>query len=215
LSFETIAARLRTAGVTSRELAEMLDRSLEAEDPVRVSRVLATMFWFPSLEAVPRLCSMLVGGVGWHLPEDVAELLGEAGDPSAVEALVHVLDHPPADDFDGFLGEKVVAALAKFSDQRAVEAIERAAGSSQPRVWQATIPHAIATRSPKLLISLGRRVANEDPEASFANELLDCLAVLGTPEAREVIALAARSADQHLAGYAATLQERGEQERPR
>ena len=205
LSAEAIAARLVLAGVTSSDLNEALADAVAAEDAGRVARILATFFHYSAREAVPLLCTMLVSGVGWHLPEDVAELLGDAEDPRAIDPLVHIVDHPPADDFNGFLGEKVVASLSRFDDPRARDAIARAARSPQPRVWQAAIAHAVAHGPPALLLELGRRIVLEDPEASFADEVLDRLAALGTAEARSVIELAAQCRDQDLARHAAAL----------
>ncbi len=204
-TFEDVAVRLRGAGATSRDLAEALADAVDTSDPERVSRILATMFWFPSPEALPLLCTMLVSEVGWHLHEDVAELLGNMGDLRAVDALVQIVDAPPAYDFDGTLGEKVVDALSRFDDPRATAAIARAAQSPQRRVWQAAIGHALAHGPPALLLALGRRVAVEDPEASRADEVLDQLAALGTPEAGAVLALAAAGRDEDLARHAATL----------
>lgn len=203
--FDEIAMRLRVAGVTSPELADALADRIAHVDTVRVARILATLFHFPSPDAVPLLCSMLVSSVGWHLPEDVAELLGEARDPRAIDPLVHIIEAPPENDFNGFLAEKVVTALSRFDDARARAAIARAAHSQQPRTWQATIAPSLEQPSPETLLLLGRRIATENPEAPRADEVFDYLARLDTSEAWQIVGLASRCENTELARHAQDL----------
>jgi hypothetical protein len=117
------AVRTLSHGVDA-EVADGLRGLLADRDPIRITLWLHCAMTRPSAGLVAPLCDLLLVGDRYLQHEWIADLLGEMGDPRAVDALSQTCSFDVSGDAFRSLPKRCLQALAAIGTREAMAAIE-------------------------------------------------------------------------------------------